>query len=228
MGIPQIPLYVIPDIRYYGENISIENLNISYSLYEHPNFVVELVGQQNLDGLAFPGKNRKVVGALVRPSIFSRDPRKLIIPELLPEHKSLSYMAGVEFRYYSYIDATISITHDISNVHHGMEINASIHKTWYLNDFILEAKLAAVYKSAELTRYYYNTDYELEIYQALNYIASSAVNYHAMLALTYPLNKNVYLVSNIRNEWLDSTIHRSPIVVNNEVLTYFLGIKSLF
>lgn len=225
-----IPLYILPDIRYYGGNFSIENLNVSYSLYEHPDVVVELVGQQNLDGLAFPGKNRNVVGSLGRPSIFSKDPRnqEVELPTLLLKHRSLSYMAGLEFRYYGDIDANMSITHDISNVHHGMEINASLHKTWYLDEIIVETKLGLVYKDADLTRYYYNAEYELHAFQEYNYVASDAVNYHVMFALTYPLQENWYLVSNIKNEWLDSAIHRSPIVTNDEVLTYFFGIKHLF
>ncbi|KGJ90518.1 MipA/OmpV family protein [Thalassotalea sp. ND16A] len=225
-----IPLYFIPDIRYYDERFSIENLDISYNLYQRKNLIVDLVGKQNLDGLYFPGKNRNVVGSLSGiPGIGQvEDGDEIEIPVPTPEQRSLSYLAGVELRYYGYLDYQLLATTDISNVHHGEELRAAVHKLLLFDAFIVELEAGLSFKSEQLTQYYYGFEAPIGVFEQNLYRPESALNYHIKLDLSYAYSQDWYLVSTIRNEWLDSSIANSPIVAKDEILSFFIGIKHIF
>lgn len=230
-GSDDILLYLIPDIRYYGERLSIENLDVSYALYESPDYVLELLGKQNMDGVLFPGKNRKVIaafGGLPPISILQPGEVEIPLPDLYPVHKSLSYMVGIGMRSYGWLDSRIAFTRDISNVHGGYQIEISLLKGINWHDIKLDAEIGVTYKSKKLTQYYYNGDYLEEYFQPYNYRADAAINPYVKFSASYLLAKNFYLLASASNVWLDDTIHHSPIVVDNKLLTYFIGIKKLF
>ncbi|WP_440875827.1 MipA/OmpV family protein [Thalassotalea sp. PLHSN55] len=232
-----VPFYLLPDIRYYSDKFSLENLNLSYNIFENNHLVIELIGQQNLDGLYFPGKNRKVVAAFT-----GNDSKGRLFPFKAPtvfqppkvQHKSLSYMAGGELRYYGDVMVRVGAVHDISNVHHGFELQASANKMWSFSSWIVELELGAVYKDKHMTNYYYGYQAPSDVVvnnfllQTPSYQASSAINYTAQVGLTYVITPKWYLVNTIKNEWLDASISNSPLIVKNNIRSYFVGIKHIF
>jgi len=222
-----IPLYLLPDIRYYGEKFSIENLDISYNLYQRKNLIIEVIGQQNIDGLYFPGENRSFVASLTGiPSFGQQIEDDIVEPELPePDKRSLSYMAGVELRYYSDVNFLLSTTTDVSNVHNGQEVKASLHKSFNLQSLVVELETGVTFKSKDLTHYYYNTELPTGVFEENIYETESALNYHLKVDLTYIYNKNWYLVSTFKSEWLDDTIYNSPVVVKDKVQSFFVGVK---
>ncbi len=230
-GQDNIPLYVLPEFRYYGKRFSVENLDVSFTLYDAPAYSLELVGQQNMDGLLFPGDNRRLMATFTGMiPIRSRDVVETAVelPPLYPDHKSMSYMAGVAARYFGWFDAQVLALTDVSKVHHGYEISLSLGKQYNWKNINFEAQFGATYKSSKLTEYYYNGEYQELFYQDYNYRADSAINPYIQLSAAYDLGNNYFVSGNIRNIWLDDTIHRSPIFEDTHLLTYFIGIKKLF
>ncbi len=224
-----IPLYILPDIRYYGERFAIENLDLSYALVEKKGFVLELIGSQNLDGLFFPGDHRDGYAAVAgihpaKPWDLFDEP--ISEPEpVAPPHRSMSYMAGFELRYYSWIDAFISLQTDVSNVHHGEQLKVALQKNFQLAKLKVAVEANAQYKSKQLTRYYYNID-ERDIANIdLYYIAEPAMNYQLQFNFAYPIAERWFAVASLRKLWIDSSLRQSPVIEQGQTVSYFIGVK---
>gem|GEM_PF-900575 len=221
-----IPLYILPDIRYYGNRLSLDNLNVSYSLLEKPGFVVELVGSQNQDGIFFPGDDRKGYAALAghhpgSPLDLLGNEKKLIAPK----HRSMSYLAGVEMRYYGWLNLFASWQSDVSNVHHGHETRIRAIKHAKLAGLQLSLEMTAVLKSKNLIDYYYSVDINESANFRNFYSAGSTTNYLLKVNFAYPLSKNFAFVGSVQNKWLGSEISDSPVVIDDSSNSFFVGIK---
>jgi len=222
----KLPLFILPDIRYYGEKFSFDNLNFSYALLEKPGMVIELISTQNEDGIYFPGKARKGYAALsgahtgVTLDLFQAE-----LAPVTPTHRSMSYLAGVETRFYGWLNLYASWQTDISNVHHGNEAKVrAIKQAHFANSqFSLEATVT--YKSKRLSHYYYHTGQRDTSNSRLFYNPQAATNYLVKLNVAYPLNENFALVAFAQKKWLAKEITNSPSVIDRSPYGFFIGVK---
>mgnify|MGYP000324278568 CR=1 FL=1 len=229
-----IKLFLIPDIRYYGERFSVENLNVSYALSEQPNFVVELVGKQNFDGIYFPGEHRNAFAAVAASGPFIRQPMSnskilhdaVAAEKVSPKHKSMSYMAGAEFRWYGKIDYYLTTLFDVSNVHNGYEIDFSLHFQHQLGVMNADFEMGIIHKSDKMSNYYYGVDYAQ--YEQNNHHLASTNNYYLQYTTAYPLSEQWFALAVVKQQWLDPDIRRSPIINRSNILSYFVGIKYMY
>lgn len=223
-----IPLYVLPDIRYYGERLTIDNLDFSYALAEKKGLVIELLGSQNIDGVYFPGEHRKGYGAIV--GAHPARPIDLLEPEpskkpLSPSHRSMSYLMGLELRHYAWLDTYFSWQTDVSKVHHGNEANLKFIKHFPLEKFNITLEGNATYKSAKLVNYYYGVGIQDIINSLKFYSASSTINYHIGITAAYPISENLAIIASLKQQWLGDEIVKSPVVHDESPQSYFLGVK---
>lgn len=229
-----IPLYVMPDIRYFGEYFYLENTTLGYSLKETPSYSIDLVGLLNQDGLYFPNDQRDLIAAASPPlqitiAPFPIEEEEVEQPDIAiyPKKKSLSYMAGLAWRYRGELDINLVLAADISAGHHGKEFHANIKKQFNLGALEFESKFGMSYKDASLVNYYYGvTEDELPVgFEYLDYRPGAAINWHVQLQLGYPLAENFWLVSSYRYDNNDSEIVNSPIVAKDGFVSYFFGLK---
>lgn len=224
-----IPLTILPDIRYYGEKFSIENLSLGYALLEKPNFVIELIGEQNQDGTYFPGRLRSEYAAFVGPHHASpldlwgrqREPEE-------PNPRSMSYMSGIELRYYNWINTFITLATDVSNLHNGNAIRVEIQKDFSLGNFKLSSAVSLIHKDKNLIDYYYSFDERDTLVSDNFYFANSATNYLLQLNVAYPITPHFAFVAAYNKTFLDKTISDSPIVVRKHITGSFIGVKYAF
>lgn len=224
-----IPLYVLPDIRFYGEKISIENLSVSYSLVEKKDFVFEIIGEQNQDGTFFPGSLRKSYAALIGPfqsSTLTLEPADE--GPKTPSARSMSYMSGVELRYYNWLNTFVTLSSDISNVHGGNQLRIEFQKDFSIGQLQLSSSIKWSYKDKRLAGYYYSFDERDSINERDHYYANAATNAHFQINAAYPINQNLAIVAGLSRNWLDETVTNSPIVVKGKVSASFLGAKYVF
>jgi len=229
-----IKLFFIPDVRYYGENFSIENLNVSYALVEQPNLVIELVGKQNFDGIYFPGDHRDAFAAVAASGTFIRQPmfsskdlqQAIDAEEVMPQHRSMSYMAGAELRRYGTLDFFVSTLFDVSNVHHGYEIDFSVRFQQQFSSISSDIEVGYIHKSDKMSNYYYGVEHAK--YDQNNHTLSSSNNFYLQYTTAYPLAENWFALAVIKKQWLDSDIRRSPVIDQSNILSYFVGIKYMY
>ena len=237
IGQSDLALSIVPDIRYYGEKFSLDNLSLDYVLVDKAQYSLSVKSYQNLDGLYFPGENRETLSAFVGAVPSIRDPNRVDSmiqgieePVFVPaiEHKSLSYMAGLELSYYGDFIANLTYAKDISNVHLGDEIHLNINKTIKFNKHIFDVKLGATYKDAQLANYYYGYREDNFSWYELEYIADETINTFAQLSYSYQFSQQLYLISTIKKEWLGKGITESPLVNNQKINSTFIGAKWIF
>lgn len=229
-----IKLFVIPDIRYYGEKFSVENLNISYALMQQPNLVVELVGKQNFDGIYFPGDHRDAFAAVAASGTFIRQPmfnskdlqQAIDAEEVLPQHRSMSYMAGAEFRRYGNLDFFVSALFDVSNVHNGYEIDFSVRFQQEFSSISSDIEIGYIHKSDKMSNYYYGVDHAK--FEQNNHSLSSSNNFYLQYTTAYPIAEHWFALAVVKKQWLDSDIRRSPVIERSNILSYFVGIKYMY
>jgi outer membrane protein len=229
-----IKLFIIPDIRYYGENFSIENLNLSYALIEQPNFVIELVGKQNFDGIYFPGDHRDAFAVVAPSGTFIRNPMSgnknladaIAAENIIPQHKSMSYMAGAEFRWYGTIDYFVTTLFDVSNVHNGYEVDLSLHFQHEFDAISTDLEVGLIHKSDKMSDYYYGVDYAK--FKENNHSLSSTNSWYLQYTASYALSENWFALGVVKQQWQDSDIRRSPVIDRSSILSYFVGIKYMY
>jgi outer membrane protein len=224
-----IPLYVLPDIRYYSEKFSIENLGLSYAILEKKGIVIELLGEQNFDGLYFPGEHRTGYSALAgahpaKPwDLLATSPVK---PEpLAPSHRSMSYLAGIEVRKYGWLDTFFSVQKDVSNVHQGYEAKLRLIKPFRLGKWQMSSEASAIYKSGKLANYYYGISEKDTFNTALYYQAAATVNYYLAFNLAYSITERLAMVASVQQLFIKGDIAKSPVVSNESPFGFFLGVK---
>ncbi|KGJ90523.1 MipA/OmpV family protein [Thalassotalea sp. ND16A] len=229
-----IALYVMPDIRYFGEYFYLENTTLGYSLKETPNYSIDLVGLLNQDGLYFPNDQRDLIAAASPPlqitiAPFPIEEEEVEQPDIAiyPKKKSLSYMAGVAWRYRGEMDINVVLASDITAGHHGKELHANIKKQFNIGRLEFESKVGMSYKDAALVNYYYGvSEDELPFgFEYLDYRPGAAINWHVQLQLGYPISDHFWLVSSYRYDNNDSEIANSPIVAKDDFQSYFFGFK---
>ncbi|WP_462158128.1 MipA/OmpV family protein [Pseudoalteromonas sp. GB56] len=229
-----ITLVVLPDIRYFGERFYLFNTSVGWTFKETPKYSLSLEGQLNQDGLMFPHKYRGILAAASPPldinplpdpdtkvSGSSTQEPKFEIEKTALE-KNLTYNAAAVWRYYGWLDASVSWGKDISAGHDGDEISAHIKKSSNMGDWTVEGLLGVDYKSSKLLNYYYGVSDD----QGRNiYRPSGGFNWRGQLQLAYPWGENKWLVGALRYEQLSDEIVSSPLIVKDHTVSYFIGVK---
>ncbi|WP_105257918.1 MipA/OmpV family protein [Pseudoalteromonas sp. T1lg88] len=215
-----IPLYLVPDIRYYGEQVTLENTSISYALKQTPEYQIEMLGRQNFDGLSFRGSHRGVLAS--SGLIIGFEPTSAVPTR----SRSMSYMGGVSYTYFlasGSIEA--DVTKDISNVHHGYEFRLGYKQDWQWWDWHFQSLLRATYKSGDLLDYYYGSEGVKEVPVSLEGHRFSA---RAQLQAARQIEDNIWLVGAYSLQWMSAAALSSPFTKDSPLDTYFLGVKWVF
>lgn len=226
-----IPQILIPDIRYYGERWSLEGLDLSYNLIEKRGLSVELIAEQNMDGVYFPGRYRNEYGAFSNmhaAATISLLPATTTEEFTNPNHRSMSYLAGVEFRHYGFVNSYLSVQSDVSNVHGGQQVRLEVQKDFEIQRLLIALSAKAIYKSERLTNYYFGYDMRDNPFLHTHYAASDAINYQLLVNFAYSIFDNLAAVSAFRQSWLDTEISDSPVVSKKQTTSFFVGLKYAF
>ncbi|MFY8274574.1 MipA/OmpV family protein [Pseudoalteromonas sp. SSDWG2] len=225
-GRQEIPLYILPDVRYYGERFSLDNLNASYALIEKKGWVVELIGSQNFDGVYFPGKHRQEYGAFA--GSFSGSFYDLLTPRpAAPAHRSMSYLGGVETRFYDsqWVNVYISWQKDVSNVHHGSETKLRLLKNISLQPFQVSLEGRLTYKSDALSRYYFSVREGDIVSGDHHYQASATLDWLLGVNVAYPMSEQLAAVASFQQQWFGGGVNDSPLLRTTAPYSFFVGIK---
>lgn len=228
-GREDLELSAIPEVRFYGERLSIESLDVYYSIIEAMDWSFELAGSQNLDGLYFPGENRSFIAST--NGIQNGFPGQMILElphlqrQLQIHPRSLSYLVGGQLAHHGPIKLMFSYKQDVSNVHHGSEITLGFEKRMHFGAVAWELSIDLLRKSKELVSYYYAVDMSHGAYAHEFYDPNSATNIVVTSNMAFPLLENIALVSSVKYEKLGRGISRSPLVARDELLSYFFGVK---
>ncbi|MEJ6475822.1 MipA/OmpV family protein [Pseudoalteromonas piscicida] len=209
-----LPLYIVPDIRYYGKTVTLQNTSIGFAFKQTPSYQLELIGRQNYDGLSFYGSGRALQASFRFNSKF--DPPI----EIEPRRRSMSYLAGLGFSaFFEESLVELDVAKDISNVHHGYETRLTYSRYYSWDNWHFMSKLRVAHKSDNLIDYYYGPEKNnIELH-------GSNISYKFEVQLSRELNDSLWIVSAYSAELLSTAARSSTYSKDAPLITYFIGFK---
>ncbi|MGB0494954.1 MAG: MipA/OmpV family protein [Kangiellaceae bacterium] len=220
-----IPLILLPQVSYYGNNFFIENLDFGYNLYDSDVSQLNLLATPSYDSVFFNrwdpsnifvdiGAQTQTAGLNTQEDNFTEiDPQEV-------SDREFSYLGGVEYSYlWQKSQIQFSLLSDISNTHSGSE--ARFAYQYKANDYF-STTFGLTWKDETLTDYYYGVDENEVIDNRGSYDASSSISPFIRFALKTSHHKDAWRMS-LEIQQLDSGINQSPLLKDDRIITFFIG-----
>lgn len=219
-----IPLLLLPRIRYYGERWFLENLEFGYTLSDQPSLMVNAIATPGYDRLFFYRWDPSnffidIGGVAVDPTT------NLSYINLAGlSTRRLAYLAGVELSGgIELVEWQLQMLHDVTGVHDGSEIRLGFALNLDAGSWRNHIGAGATWKSEALVDYYYGIR-QSEVTNGRHFYQGRAtLNPYFKIAMARPINEHWLYRMHLHYESLGSGITDSPIVQDDYVLTVFIG-----
>jgi len=222
-GRSDIPLYVVPQISYYGKRFFLDNLEPGFTLYEGNAHTVNLVAAPGYDRVFFTRgdpQNILVSAPWSAPGVggFNGRDEEASAQELPHHRRRTTYLAGPEWLFsYGRFAGQLSALYEVTGRHHGYEVRGAISTPLIRTEHSLIANAGFTWKSAETASYYYGVKGF--------YRPNAALNPFIKVAYSRPLSERWMLNAFVHYEYLSDEIADSPIVSDPSVVTAFVGLN---
>jgi outer membrane protein len=216
LGRDDIPLFVLPQVSYYGKRFFLESLEPGVTLYESDAHTFNLIASPGFDRVFFNRKdlqNVVVPLAAVAPSFGAQDVQQFEVGR-----RRTTYLAGPEwmFRQDKFI-GQVSALYEVTGRHNGYEVRAAVSAPLIQRKQSLVVNTGLTWKSAEAVDYYYGVP---DLYKP-----DGALSPFIKLNYALPLSARWTFTAFVHYEYLDGEIVDSPIVSDREVVTAFAGLN---
>lgn len=219
---------VLPSVSYYGDRFYLDNLTLGYSLFETDNVLVDVQTHVNEDGLLFELKG---LGNVLLSDLLGyapiNDPYEQ--PQYADVERNISVLGGVYTEVPTpWFTASMGAYQDLTDVHNGHEILLKFNRRFAFEHFTTAIEFGWTYKSAELTRYYYEVgpdDIAMDVYGNR---LSGGVNSHVRGVVNIPLNASWRVVAILEYNTIDADIAHSPLLDAQHYWGGFFGFSYAF
>jgi len=231
-----IPLILLPDIAWYGEAAYFDNGELGWQWTDSPHSA--FVSYVSVD-------NERAFFSFLHPAnIFSSNGTISISPEpglgepgREPEIKenlavslddvarrNWAVMAGA--RWYFYVkdsELHIAIEQDISGVHKGQKVAASILYPWQFADWQVSLQAQLIWKSRDLIDYYYGVSARDGVDRSQFYQGKAGFQPSIAVTVVNPINEQWHWLAKASYQQLHTGMTDSPLVNKNKVYSLFFG-----
>jgi outer membrane protein len=219
-GRDDIPLFVLPQVSYYGKHFFLESLEPGVTLYESDAHTFNLIASPGFDRVFFNRKDLQnviVPLAAVAPS-FGDAEVKVQDVAFPVGRRHTTYLAGPEwmFRHDDFI-GQVSALYEVTGRHNGFEVRAAVSAPLVQRKQSLVVNTGVTWKSAATVDYYYGVPGF--------YKPDGALSPFIKLNYALPLSDRWTFTAFVHYEYLDGDIVDSPIVSDREVVTAFAGLN---
>lgn len=251
-------IHAVLDLAWYGERFFFDNGDVGFNLSTQPRHALSAVltfdnernyfsylsnGSSGLDifnlrelaetaGVATGGEVGVAGGPLVPVEDLTVAELEALIGEDLDTElpdRDFAANAGLEFLYISqWGDIQAQLLTDVSNTHQGESAWLSWSKPWFVGTTALSLSLGAEWKSANLVDYYYGVTRAEALPGRPVYRGGAGTNGVVRFSARHELSDHWQLVSVLERQYLSSAIHRSPIIHEDTVDTFFFGLYYAF
>jgi outer membrane protein len=219
-GRDDIPLFVLPQVSYYGKRFFLESLEPGVTLYESDAHTFNLIASPGFDRVFFNRKdlqNVVVPLAAVTPDLrgLTAGPENVAFPV---GRRRTTYLAGPEwmFRHDDFI-GQVSALYEVTGRHDGYEVRAAVSAPLIQRKQSLVVNTGVTWKSSQTVDYYYGVPGF--------YKPDGALSPFIKLNYALPLSDRWTFTAFVHYEYLDGEIVDSPIVSDREVVTAFAGLN---
>ncbi len=246
-----INIYWFVDIAYFGNHFFFDNGDLGLTLYANDNMSLNAIVTYGNEKTFFSHINDEsfslsgivdLVAAEDEVTIPPANPGNSPEPPTAdsetssttdtedPPDRDLSIESGIEIIYtLPHGELHSQLLTDISSTHNGQELWFSYSLPYRWENIKLVPSLGFSWKSQQLVDYYYGIRADETTEARSRYEAdSSTTNLFFKLSLAYRLSSHWQLVSVLEYQTLGDEIKASPIVDDNHLSTYFIGLLYRF
>lgn len=235
-----IPLVLLPDLAYYGENAYFDNgelglhweplERLSASAFVRPNVERAFFSFWHPANI-FVSSASISDGNAPPPSLpggeFGADPQYISINDI--SHRDWTLDAGARFSWANKnSDWSVTFAHDALSVYSGYSIEGQYQRYFGWGDWQLSANLSLTYKDSQLIDYYYGIDRDDTDNDALWYKAPHSIQVSTGLFATKRINPQWRWLARLQLTAFDSGMSNSPLVSKQHIVTAFVGIGYRF
>lgn len=196
-------------LSYKYKNFYIEGLDTGYTFYRDGNFRIELLGTPRFYEVepAFADNGELDGIDITEPSYFGG--------------LSLQFKGGA-FIY------TLQLLHDLIESD-GNEAVLQLSKPFHISDALtLTGSLGLTYQDKDLVGYYYGVQANEVIPGRPLYDGKSSLNYNVTFNASWLATRHIELLGQVKYDLLGDSISDSPIVDDDSLISYTLGIVYRF
>jgi len=232
-----IPLLVIPQISYQGEEFFVQNLDVGYTLFQDKERQFNLLLTPGYDQVFF---NRWDVNNFIDRSSFASIAKDSVkdgpaggvvdtelsnstIDKRRLHKRRMAALAGLEYNHTLYeLDLQVQVLQEITDYYGGNEIRFSLSKNIHLGKNDVKLTLGANWQNASTLNYFYGLT-EQESLVHIAYRPGGGLTSLLRFDWNYQLNEHWSLRFFSSYRHLSHAASDSPLVVKNNVVTAFAG-----
>lgn len=243
-----MPLVLVPDFAWYGENWYLDNTEIGYQWVQKPTFAMETFVTLNTTFGDF--RRGHFSNFILQGSSITSGIENGAQPGLAPndndegnngvifngkvspadvQDRDWAIDAGVRLHWYQgNHEWTVSAMHDVSDVYKGAQVGAQYRRFIELGEWQLVGSVGVIWQSSALLDYYYGVDRTDTPDLRLHYTASSGITPRIGLSANREITQNWRWLLHFSYQHLPDALTESPLVDKNYRITTFAGVTYRF
>ncbi|EGM77545.1 outer membrane protein V [Rheinheimera sp. A13L] len=229
------PMLLLPDFSYYTDSWFIDNGTLGYSLKQNEQFAVSMVMRLNSEKgyfqRWFAGNvvSMRTSGSLLPPEVDTGTEKSLAAVSITDVKKRPTAVdAGIQFNWFGeQWQSRLNLWQDISSKYKGQNASLSWSRFWPFAGGQFDLSTSLYWKSAKLIETYYGVD-EDDLYYLQRYQGSASWQPELRLGWQKALNQRWSLLTFYRYLHLDDAMTDSPLVQDDSVQTWFVGVSYRF
>ncbi|WP_233079758.1 MipA/OmpV family protein [Rheinheimera soli] len=229
------PMLILPDFSYYADSWFIDNGTLGYSLQQNDQFAASIVMRLNSEKgyfqRWFAGNviSMNTSGLVLPPEIDTGTEKSMAAVSI--EHvkkRPTAVDAGVQFNWFGeQWQGRLNLWQDISSKYEGQNASLSWSGFWPFAGGQFDLSTTLYWKSAKLIDTYYGVD-EDELYYLQRYQGRASWQPELRLGWQKALDTRWSLLTFYRYLHLDDAMTDSPLVQDDSVQTWFVGVSYRF
>lgn len=229
------PLLILPDFSYYTDSWFIDNGTLGYSFHQSDRFALSLVVRLNAEKgyfqRWFAGNviSMNTSNSFLPPQVETGTEKSITAVSVDDVKKRPTAVdAGLQFNWFGeHWQSRLSLWQDMSSTYQGQNASLSWSRFWHLASGQLDLTTSLHWKSARLVDTYYGVG-EDELYYLDRYQGRASWQPELRLGWQKALNSRWSLLTFYRYLHLDSAMTDSPLVRQDSVRTWFVGVSYRF
>lgn len=237
-GGDDIPLLLLPDIHYYGDDWFFDNFTLGYSLYKSEQLVLSLVTAANSERAYFGFWHPSNLASLNLAGTLSGSSKKiegepgdeLFRPLTIDDipSRAFAWDSGILANVFTdWGELTFQLMADVSGVYQGTHARWEWTASHQVDNWLWRPALGMTWQSHKLIHYYYSVGTERQEYADWYQDLSGWAPFISMM-LSRPITEEWLGVFNLKYQRMAPAMKRSPLVNSPGTWILFLGASYQF
>jgi len=232
-----IPLVLVPDVAWYGEDFYFDNGELGYQWQQQQDSSLETfisVNQEraffnfwHVSNLLDPVEGNSFLTGDAPAISTSPEQQQVSLDDV--SRRKWSFDIGIRWQKELALGGlSLSLKSDISGVHNGQQLDLAYLLGWQQDEWRFALSPSLSWKSQELLDYYYGIGPKDDLTPESFYQARAGWQPKIEFSSIYPLNDNWQLLLKLGYQWLNKGMYQSPLVKDKKVQSFFLGVTHQF